>query len=158
MKFIIAIDPGASGGIASLQGAGHCISMPKTQGDILCELRFLKHKANMSGMDSICYLEEVGGFTGKGQPGSAMFKFGAGWGFIQGCLMSLDIPTVLVRPQKWQKFFSLGTASGCASKTEWKNKLRAEAQRRHPNLKVTLAVSDALLILDYAIHMEKGAQ
>jgi hypothetical protein len=58
---------------------------------------------------------------------------------------------VLVRPQVWQKGFGLGTASTCASKSEWKNKLKAEAQRRFPHLPVTLKTSDALLLLEYAI-------
>jgi len=56
----------------------------------------------------------------------------------------------LVRPQKWQKALGLGSASGCASKTEWKNKLKAAAQRLYPHLKPTLATADALLILDFA--------
>jgi hypothetical protein len=57
----------------------------------------------------------------------------------------------LVRPQVWQKAFGLGTASACASKSIWKNKLKAEAQRRFPHLKVTHKTGDALLILEYAL-------
>lgn len=34
---------------------------------------------------------------------------------------------------------------------EWKNKLKASAQRLYPKLKVTLLTSNAILILDYAI-------
>ncbi len=40
-------------------------------------------------------------------------------------------------------------------KTEWKNKLLAESQRRFPKQKVTKATADALLILDYAIAQER---
>lgn len=57
----------------------------------------------------------------------------------------------LVLPRTWQKHFNLGTESTCASQSEWKAKLRAEAQRRYPALKVTLNVADALLILDHAL-------
>ena len=55
----------------------------------------------------------------------------------------------LVRPQVWQRAFSLGTASRCASKSVWKNKLKAEAQRRFPDLLVTHSTADALLILEW---------
>ena len=56
-----------------------------------------------------------------------------------------------MRPQDWQKGFGLGTASACASKRIWKNKLKAEAQRRFPHLNVTLKTADALLILEHSI-------
>jgi hypothetical protein len=57
----------------------------------------------------------------------------------------------MVRPQKWQKWLGLGRASGCGSPREWKNKLKAEAQRRFPYLNVTLKTADALLILEHSI-------
>ncbi|HEV7926093.1 MAG TPA: hypothetical protein VGR14_12095, partial [Verrucomicrobiae bacterium] len=98
----------------------------------------------------IAIVEEVGGYIGKAQPGSTAFKFGRNFGFILGVLQTLGIRVELVRPQKWQKALSLGSATGCASKTEWKNKLKASAQRLYPHLKPTLATADALLILDYA--------
>jgi hypothetical protein len=150
MKTIIAIDPGASGGIGCfIDGASYPViayPMPETEADVVALIKEL----NTEGNDVSAVVEKVGGFCGKGQPGSAMFKFGFGCGVIEGVLRTLGIRTTYVRPQQWQKYFSLGTAAACASKTEWKNKLKAEAQRRFPNLKVTLSTSDALLILDYA--------
>jgi hypothetical protein len=80
-----------------------------------------------------------------------MFKFGEGYGFLKGVVQALGIKLVLVRPQVWQKPFNLGTASRCASQSEWKNKLKAEAQRRFPQLPVTLATADALLILEWVL-------
>jgi len=157
MKVIIAIDPGVSGGIAvEVWGKTVCHPMPPTQGDVLELIRDFKRMANVEcvplGPSATCgcVLEKVGGFAGKAQPGAAMFKFGEGYGFLKGVVQTLGIPLVLVRPQVWQKAFGLGTASHCASKTEWKNKLKAEAQRRFPHLPVTLATADALLILEWA--------
>ena len=149
MKTILAIDPGKIGGLAWLNPLSTaCISStPETEADYVDLLADIKHG---SELPVIAYVEKVSGFAGKAQPGSAMFKFGFGCGVIEGALRALHIPTIYVTPQKWQKHFSLGTASGCATKTIWKQKLRAEAQRRYPNLKVTLAVADALLILSYA--------
>ena len=109
----------------------------------------LHPSAEVEGDECVCVLEQVGGFVGKGQPGSAMFKFGEHFGFIKGVVQTLGIKLVLVRPQTWQKDFGLGTAANCASKSDWKNKLKAEAQRRFPHLPVTLATADALLILEW---------
>lgn len=145
---IIAIDPGASGGIAiSPSDAATCYaqSMWETEGDVVEGLRLLTqyHAGNV-----IVYIEEVGGFIGSPMPGSRMFTFGRGFGFLLGVLQALSCRIELVRPQKWQKALSLGTR-GEASKNEWKAKLKAHAQRLYPHIKVTLATADALLILDY---------
>ena len=90
-----------------------------------------------------------------GQGGSAMFNFGKGYGNLEMALLALKIPTVSVTPQVWQKALQLGTRSKTMSKTEWKNKLKAKAQQLFPYLKITLAISDALLICEYARIKEK---
>ena len=125
--------------------------MPETEGDRLALVREIRAAALAEGGELVCVLEEVSGFAGKAQPGSAMFRFGEHFGFIKGVIQALEVRLVLVRPQVWQKGFGLGTASACASKTIWKNKLKAEAQRRFPHLNVTLKTADALLILEYSI-------
>jgi hypothetical protein len=151
MKTRIGIDPGASGGIAWQHGdAKACaVKMPDTAGDLIELLRDIQFKAEQATDDCEAHVELVGGFIGKRQPGSAMFKFGKGAGVIEGALMALGVRVLLHRPQAWQKTFSLGTASQCATSTVWKNKLKAEAQRRFPHLKVTNATADALLILEH---------
>ena len=157
MKTLVAIDPGQSGGVAVAQfGKTDCHPMPPTPGDLLALLRDIQRAADIEQSSVVCVLEEVSGFAGKAQPGSAMFTFGKQFGFIQGVVQALGIRLELVRPQVWQKAFGLGTASRCASKAEWKNKLKAEAQRRFPHLKVTLRTADALLILDYAMRGGKA--
>jgi len=152
VKTIIAIDPGASGGVAVwVSGVAGCRPMPATGGDIVALLRGIMSASDRSGVETVCIMEAVSGFAGKAQPGSAMFKFGERFGFLEGVIQTLGMRLELVRPQVWQKAFGLGTASACASKTIWKNKLKAEAQRRFPHLKITLKTADALLILEYAL-------
>jgi hypothetical protein len=152
MTNIIAIDPGASGGIAvHHMGKTFAHNMPDTQGDIHEAIADIVRQSAIEGQEIVCYLEEVSGFAGKQQPGSAMFRFGDGYGFIKGVVMTLRVRLLMVRPQQWQKALGLGTAASCASRTVWKNKLKAEAQRRFPQLKVTLRTADALLILEYAL-------
>ena len=152
MKTLLCIDPGASGGIAVRfhDGTIKIQKMPETQGDILDVIRDVRDTANLeSGSEAVAILELVGGFCGKGQPGSAAFKFGEGFGFWKGAIQMACLRLELVRPQAWQKTFSLGTAASCASKTIWKNKLKSEAQRLFPGQPVTLKTADALLILEW---------
>ena len=147
---IIGIDPGKKGGIAfyspKINKIVEVIKMPETPQDLYDKLYSYSN-------NTICYLEKVGGMPGQG--GSAMFNFGKGYGNLEMALLALKIPTVSVTPQVWQKALQLGTRSKTMSKTEWKNKLKAKAQQLFPYLKITLAISDALLICEYARIKEK---
>lgn len=127
--------------------------MPATEGDQIQLIRELIVPGN-----AVVFMEQVGGFTGKGQPGSAMFSFGRNFGFILGVFQALGVRVELVRPQKWQKPLSLGTASGCTSRSEWKNKLKSCAQRLYPALKPTLSTADAILILDFGLKSLRASQ
>lgn len=148
----IAIDPGRSGGIAVRDPGGRIAAhaMPETDADLLDLLRETIAGARREGWQPSALVEKVGGFIGTGQPGSAMFTFGQGYGFVLGVLMALEVPVRLVRPQQWQAALQLGRAGDHDSKPAWKRHLRAEAARRFPQQKVTLATADALLLLDAA--------
>lgn len=170
-KVIIAIDPGAAGGIVCLSKGSllYSTGMPETETDVVETIRLAYRESKTQNCEAVCIIEKVGGFAGgDGQPGSAMFNFGFGAGLIYGALLAFKIRVEEVTPQKWQKGLSLGnkqhvrcpagvskeekkkyTAMNSRYKTEWKNKLKAEAQRLYPNIKVTLKTSDALLILEY---------
>lgn len=152
MKTIIAIDPGGSGGIVIRAGTGIVARpMPDTEGDVLELLKAASSAASPDGNELVAVVESQTGCAGKLVSAPAMFKFGRNYGFILGALQCLAARVELVTPQKWQKALSLGTSRLCASKTEWKNKLKAEAQRLFPGVKVTLATADALLLLEYYI-------
>lgn len=146
---LIAIDPGSAGGIAWRKNDGpvtyfDALKMPETEGDVVALLR------RIGMVNTNVVMEEVGGFIkGNPAPGSAMFNFGRGFGFILGVLSAYDVRVELVRPQKWLKTLSLGTRAKTEDKTEWKNKLKARAQQLYPQCTVTLSTSDALLLLEY---------
>jgi len=148
-KELIAIDPGKSGGIAWKMAYGtRAIAMPPTETDISVKLKEIYYHLDKPTV----IIEEVGGYIGRPQPGSAMFTFGRNFGFILGVLTCLGARIVLVRPQKWQGFLSLGTSEG--NRTKWKNKLKAKAQNLYPAIPVTLSTADALLILEYGAKTE----
>lgn len=150
-KKLIAIDPGVNGGIAvysiNLGKVVEVTKMPSTPQELLQFLRIYC-------FNSICYLERVGGLPGMGA--SSMFNFGRGYGHLEMALLTCKIPTISVTPQKWQKALQLGN-KGNKSTSVWKNKLKAKAEQLFPYVgRITLAVSDALLILQYAIIQEKS--
>lgn len=174
MKTILAIDPGAKGGFAwTVMGRAHAVKMPETDTDIVNKIRDIIEFAREGGGEIEVWMEQVSGFAGgSGHPGSAMFNFGDGVGIIKGALLYARVRTLYVSPQRWQKWFNIGTRGAMVKavagaivtkeekkridtanrkmKQEWKNKLKDQAQRRFPHLIVTLGMADALLILEYA--------
>ncbi len=118
--------------------------MPATDGELLRKLEFAK----ASGTNT-AYLEDLVLFTGTAIPSSRGITYGASWGKILGMLLALKFRVILVRPQKWIKSLGLGTR-GDMTKTQWKNKIKNFVEKLYPNLKVTLATSDALAILEAA--------
>jgi hypothetical protein len=147
MTSYIAIDPGVNGGIAWDSAAlASCMGMPGSDTEIAEEIGILY--SMRPGIK--CIIEDVPKYVGEKLPGSKIFPLAFNCGLVRGIAVSLRMPVILVRPQDWQKHFRLGTKGDTTGTTEWKNKLKAEAQRRYPHLKVTLKTADALLLLAYA--------
>jgi hypothetical protein len=138
MKNYLAIDPGASGGWVFKMGDDAC-----TSGGIdeLVDLHF--------PLNTVIVLENVPPFVGRIIPSSAAFKLGKSCGWLEGYFTGKGFPVVLVRPQEWQKTMGVGT-KGTSTTSEWKNKLKAEAQRRFPLNTVTLKTADAFCLLAHA--------
>lgn len=154
---LIGIDPGKGGGFAfydTLTKRYWCEKMPETDHDIMELLHPDYLKVDPAGV--VVCMEQVGGFIGKAQPGSAMFNFGENFGFVRGLVVGFNYRLVMVRPQKWQKELGLGnrTTTGTSGKQAWKNKLKQRAQQLFPNTKVTLSTADALLILQWGIQSQ----
>lgn len=148
-KVFIGIDPGEKGGIAVLDKGSNVldiVKMPVTPQDIL---QYISEWKDNDEYVVHCALEDVG----KGMPGQssvATAKLARHCGHLEMVLLAKEVKTVYVTPKKWQKEYQLGSSKGY-TKTQWKNKLKAKAQQLFPELgkKVTLAVSDALLIAEY---------
>lgn len=160
-KLVIGIDPGKHGGIAAVCSGGEVVDvvqMPDTAQDILLTLREFVSSFVRDGGDVVCYVEKVGGIPGQGA--SSAFNFGRGCGHLEMCLLALEVRTVYVTPQRWQKMYGVGsssiTRSTAAEKRDHKNALKAVAQRLYPSLgrRVTLQTCDALLIANYGLKEE----
>ena len=152
---IVAIDPGKGGGIATHFVSRHGDNETAVQPMPGTVIDVAKSLEPILSADTVVYMEHVPPYVPCARAKN-MFRIGESFGVLQGILAAYKLRTVLVRPAKWQAYFGLGTRSACNSDSEWKNKLKAEAQRRFPQLKVTLKTADAILLLDYAIHLERN--
>lgn len=166
---IIGIDPGAGGGICVRKWTGEyeVIKMPETQGDIL---DFLRRFQPSQVTPTRAYMELLPAYMGTNIPQSSVAVMFENFGFIKGVLQSMGVPLRLIPPNIWTKSLGIGTREMARSpkgataaqkkevqrenqvrKNEWKRKLRSEAQRRYPDIPMTLNKCDAVLIMDYGI-------
>lgn len=160
----IAIDPGATGGIAWLRQLPDdsitvdACKMPSTNRDIWNTLETL------TGENCRCTIEKVGTYM-PGNSGPSAAKFAEHVGALKMALIGHLIPHDFVTPQQWQAVV-IGKPSypkidhliqGLdrkrildTRKRERKNKIKARMQEVYPHLNVTLVNADALGILYYA--------
>lgn len=149
---MIVIDPGANGGLVYPNYAkAHpyeliAVKMPGTDREIINHIE----AAAFSKAPPVAYLEDLVKFAGRNMPSSAMATYASNWGFIKGACAALNFRLVLVPPKKWQAALGLGGSKSHASKTAWKNHLKNRAEQLFPNVKVTLANCDALLMFEAA--------
>lgn len=142
----IGIDPGKAGGIAFLDGNDAvAFPMPETEAEILEVLR-------ETYLDSpkFALLEFVRSSPQMGV--KSAFTFGSGYGGLRMALVAAKIPFEEVTPGTWQK------AMGCLSKGD-KNVTKRRAMELFPQIKVTHAIADCLLIAEHCrrVHGQRGA-
>jgi Holliday junction resolvasome RuvABC endonuclease subunit len=144
---LLAIDPGANGGIAWYVKDREVSAVPMPDGmtAIVDFLRTLCNDFAFLGLQTACYMEKVGGHV-KGNNASASCTFARHCGNIEAAMYCFGIPVTQVTPKEWMKH--LGKMP--ADKAERKHHIRDEMSRLYPTLKVTLKTADALGILTYA--------
>jgi hypothetical protein len=165
-KLIAAIDPGASGAIAWIDEAGEVQTCSHDKRQIFIEVLHMTHNiAEAEGR--VIYMEKVAGYYPKpkiAKPGEkeefnlqssafSMFNFGKSAGICLGICEAFGIEPIQVMPAQWQKCCFVKKSG---TRTQWKNALKKIAQRRYPQVKVTLTNADALLILSYGTLVSRG--
>lgn len=134
------LDPGRSGGIAVLNASGDVLKvspMPATEHDLL---HWLIDVLPLAPARRYATVERVSASPQMGVVSA--FSFGRGYGSLLMALTAAQIPFDLVTPKKWQ------TALGCLSGGD-KNVTKRRAQQLFPNVKVTHAIADSLLLAEY---------
>jgi hypothetical protein len=156
LDFVIVVDPGVSGGMA--------VWFPNAPFDFpsIVLRKYTTEEAfielvqdTINGVDirnigrkGWSVVEDVPKYIGNDMMASHSFTLGYNYGFEVGVLRTSGLPVTLIRPQKWQAPFSdLRGKKGHPRK----KLLKEHALRLYPDLKVTLATADALLILDHHV-------
>ena len=143
---LLCIDPGAKGAFAFKddQGRVWCEEMPSSPKDISDRIFEFMSQSCYAPATCGCfaYLEKPTGYV-PGNSGSAAVKFATNVAYLEMALLAHGVPHETVRPQTWQKRYSLPK-----DKMDRKRALKALAQARFPYIKCTLINSDALMILD----------
>ncbi len=141
----IGIDPGKSGAVAVLEDDGRIdwMKCSETEHDIATYVKWW----SVMDVKKFAVIEQVSAMPKQGV--SSTFKFGQSYGFLRGLLVAHLIPFETVTPAKWQTFMR------CRSGGD-KNVTKAAAQRLFPDVKVTHANADALLLTEYARRTRSG--
>ena len=136
----IGVDPGGSGAMAAIDGRGVVVGVVKnnaTEHDLWNTI------SGWAGVFPSTYavVEAVHSMPKQGV--SSTFKFGVSYGFLRGLLTASGVRFSEVSPSVWQ------TAMRCRTKGD-KNVSKARAQQLFPDVKITHAIADALLLAEYA--------
>jgi crossover junction endodeoxyribonuclease RuvC len=150
MEYRIGIDPGITGGLALLAYTGewpelvYAIDMPvfalngtKKQVNTVSLANTL---SNWNYNGTQVFLELVGAMPGQGVV--SMFNFGMSYGMVQGVVLALQLPLILVRPAAWKKRAGLLKAEKDAART----KVLQLFPKSGLNLKKDIGKADAILI------------
>lgn len=146
----IAIDPGASGGIAWIDesNAVQAAKMP----DGMTEIADFLQTMSCGGFKN-AVIENVGGYV-PGNSGPSAATFARHVGHLEAICYCLRIAVTKVAPNTWMK--SVGTYP--KDKTERKRAIKEDMARRYPHLSITLMTADALGILTWAMKGEPCQQ
>lgn len=136
---LIAVDPGANGGLAVLS-MGTVTARKLTPWDFLDTMR--------SHTDKMVFIEDVG-YHVKGNNAQASCTFARHVGWLHGVLIALDMRSKPISAKDWQRHVLDGVEH--KGKKERKDAIKCIMQVRYPHIKVTLATADALGILSYAM-------
>lgn len=157
---IFGADPGASGAIAFIRSEAGAVEGVGTIGNDCSErdtcdwIESVLDDYNMQIFHA--YIERVSASPGAGVSG--MFRFGQSYGRLSMLFTAHKVSFDLIGPHTWQQAMGCARPKGEAkeSQTTHKNRTKARAQQLFPNLKITHAIADALLIAEYGRRLRAG--
>lgn len=142
---VLAFDPGVSGGWAWLA--------PNSEEVVALawrtETEFLEFLEPINPAGYTALVEDVPAFVASATSNASSFKLGYNFGFLVGALRARRFPVELVKPKVWQK--GLRGLKPKMGYTDRKRAIKDSASRLYPDIKVTNATADAVMILDWGL-------
>ena len=148
---IIGIDPGAGGAMVVWnKGISKIYKCPKdteTMADIVKESLYINKTKNIG--EVFAYMELVHAMPHDGR--SSLFKFGTNYGKWLGILGAFKVPTTLVSPQRWMKYWKDKLNIELSKDKSSRKRELKEIASHYTDKKVTLYNADAILITMYGL-------
>lgn len=148
---IIGIDPGAGGAMAVWnKGISKIYKCPKdteTMADIVKESLYINKTKNIG--EVYAYMELVHAMPHDGR--SSLFKFGTNYGKWLGILGAFKVPTTLVSPQRWMKYWKDKLNIKLSKDKSSRKRELKEIASHYTDKKITLYNADAILITMYGL-------
>lgn len=145
----LGVDPGKSGGIATLREDGRVSrvdKMPDTNRDLL-ELLVAITEGGTRRAHAI--VERLHMWRDNPMGKAGVFEFGRSYGALEMGLEAAGVAYDQVQPARWQ------SAMGCLTRGDKKISYR-RAQQLFPRVTVTHAIADALLIAEFGRRVSRG--
>jgi hypothetical protein len=151
---IIGIDPGAGGAMAvwnkGISRIYKCPANTEVMADIVKAANYIDKTKKV-----FAYIELVHAMPHDGR--SSLFKFGTNYGKWLGILAAYKIPTTLVSPQKWMKYWQNKLEIKLPKDKPSRKRRLKELASHYTNKKITLYNADAILITMYGLYdKQKG--
>ena len=155
---IIGIDPGAGGAMAVWnKGISKIYKCPKdteAMADIVKESLYINKTKNIG--EVFAYMELVHAMPHDGR--SSLFKFGTNYGKWLGILGAFKVPTTLVSPQKWMKYWKDKLNIKLSKDKSSRKRELKEIASHYTDKKVTLYNADAILITMYGLYTQQEGE
>ena len=155
---IIGIDPGAGGAMAiwdkKISKIYKCPADTETMADIIKESLYINRAKNIR--EVFAYIELVHAMPHDGR--SSLFKFGTNYGKWLGILGAYKVPTTLVSPQKWMKYWKDKLNIKLPKDKPERKRALKEIASHYTDKKVTLYNADAILITLYGLYAQQEGE
>lgn len=168
-KVYIGIDPGSQGGIAAIYPEGYepkvyfktLPSIYEEIWDIFSHLvvaskrKEIPFESELKDAEFVAVIEKQLPGAFEGSEKSSIAKLYGDYCALCMALTAADIPYVSIPAREWHKELGISPrrkTKGISveeSKSEFKNRLKREAEKLFPRLAITLRTSDALLIAEF---------
>ena len=146
---IIGIDPGAGGAMAvwnkGISRIYKCPANTEVMADIVKAANYIDKTKKV-----FAYIELVHAMPHDGR--SSLFKFGTNYGKWLGILAAYKIPTTLVSPQKWMKYWKDKLNIKLPKDKPERKRALKEIASHYTDKKITLYNADAILITMYGLY------
>lgn len=149
--FYMGIDPGVTGGLAVISGAGLVLDYTATPATELDMLQWLAEWSEAK----VALIEQVA--SRPNQTAQGCFTFGKVYGAVRMAVIASRISLQDVPPKVWQGEFKIKSRKKSEKHYHFKDHIRQKAQHLFPRLGlweenkgIQMSICDAILIAEYA--------